>query len=179
MTKEEKLDYLKKAVEKSYPDRKLVFHDGSPDAKFMIIGEAPGKDEEKSGAPFIGRAGKLLMANFEAIGYKRSDFYISNIVKYRPQDIEGKTLTPSDREIASFRPLIEKEIDVVAPKAIIVCGRVAMTALGIEGMISQNHGKILPYRDYKALIVYHPAAILRNMTLESMFRSDLSKIKEI
>lgn len=178
MTKEEKLDLLKKAVEKSYPDKKLVFHDGSPDAKVMLIGEAPGKDEEKQGVPFIGRGGRLLMETLAELGYKRSDFYISNIVKYRPQTPEGATLTPSDKEIAIFKPLIEKEISVVEPKIVVVLGRIAMMGLGISGMISQNHGKILEHEMRKILVAYHPAAILRNMNLLSIFRNDLSKIAD-
>src|SRR3989344_2444030 len=104
MTKEQKLQYIFKAVKKAYPQKKLVFNDGSPDNKVMIIGEAPGKDEEIQGKPFVGRAGKLLNATLEKLGWQRSDFYVSNIVKYRPQDARGGTLTPTDEEIAKFRP---------------------------------------------------------------------------
>lgn len=177
MTKEQKLEYLSRAIRKAYPNRVLVFHDGSPDADIMIIGEAPGADEEKQGRPFIGRAGKLMNKNLEMLGWKRSDFYISNIVKYRPQDAKGKTLTPSEREIELFRPSLEKEISVVNPKAIVIFGRIAMTGLGIIGTMSMNHGKIFDLDNRKVLIVYHPAAILRNPNLEKDFLADLEKIK--
>lgn len=179
MTKEEKIEYLREVVRKAYPLKKLVFQDGSPDSKIMVIGEAPGKDEEAQGLPFIGRAGKLFNATIEVLGWKRSDFFISNIVKYRPQDESGSTLTPTDAEITTFRPLIEKEIDVVDPRGIVVLGRVAMTGLGITGTMAQNHGKIIDFQNRRVLVVYHPAAILRNMTLEPMFRADLGKITEL
>ena len=179
MTKEQKLGYLARAIKKNYPKRVLVFNDGSPNADLMIIGEAPGGDEEKQGKPFIGRAGKLLNKTLEALGWQRSDFYVSNIVKYRPQDDEGKTLTPTEKEIELFRPSLEKEISVVDPKAIIVLGRIAMTGLGISGTISNNHGKVFELNGRKVLVIYHPAAILRNPNLEENFRVGLGKIKTL
>jgi|SRR3989338_3480856 len=203
MTKQEKLNYIFRAIKKAHPKRKLVFCDGSTDAKIMIIGEAPGKDEEIQGKPFVGRAGKLLNATLEKLGWQRSDFYVSNIVKYRPQDARGGTLTPTDEEIAKFRPAIEKEIEVVNPRLIVVLGRIAMLGMGIDGTMAANHGKVLhppPFlkngtshyakasRDKsdgqekmrpKILITYHPAAILRNINWESTFREDLEKIREL
>ena len=176
MTKNQKLEYIFDAIKKAYPNRKLVFNDGSPDMAVMIIGEAPGVDEEKQGKPFVGRAGKLLNATLEALGWKRSDFYVSNIVKYRPQDSTGSTLTPTPEEIEKFRPALEKEIEVINPKLIVVLGRIAMTGLGIEGSMSANHGKVIERDGRKILIIYHPAAILRNINLEPIFREDLSKI---
>src|SRR3990167_9291299 len=104
MTKEQKLEYIWNAIRKAYPNQKLVFSDGSPEAKVMIIGEAPGQDEERLGKPFIGRAGRLLMATLETLGWQRSDFYISNIVKYRPADpITGSNRTPTEEERSEER----------------------------------------------------------------------------
>jgi len=179
MTKEQKLKYVFDAIEKAYPKKKLVFKDGSPDAKIMIIGEAPGKDEEVQGKPFVGRAGKLLTATLETLGWKRSDFYISNIVKYRPQDLDGGTLTPTDKEIEKFRPAIKKEIEVVNPKVIVILGRIAMAGMEIPGTMADNHGKVLEMDGRKVLVTYHPAAILRNINWEPTFRGDLSQIKNL
>lgn len=190
MTKEQKLELIFDAIRKAYAKQTLVFRDGSADAEIMIVGEAPGANEEKEGKPFVGRAGKLLTATLETLGWKRSDFYVSNIVKYRPQDQNGKTLTPSDREIAIFRPALEKEIAVVDPKLIVVLGRISMMGLGIEGTMSANHGRVIDWNNSptpngsgrasrKVLVVYHPAAILRNNNLEPIFREDLSKIREL
>lgn len=183
MTKDQKLEYVFSAIKKAYPRKKLVFNDGLPDASVMIIGEAPGVDEEKQGKPFVGRAGKLLNSTLETLGWTRSDFYISNIVKYRPQDSLGGTLTPTPEEIEKFRPALEKEIEAVNPKLIVVLGRIAMTGLGIEGSMSANHGQVIDKKigtlDCKILVVYHPAAILRNSNWEPQFREDLAKIREL
>ena len=111
MDKNQKLELLFGAIRKAYPGKTLVFNDGSPDVPIMIIGEAPGADEEKQGKPFVGRAGKLLNATLEILGWQRSDFYVTNIVKYRPKDTLGGTLTPTPQEIEKFRPAIEKEIE--------------------------------------------------------------------
>ncbi|OGN05834.1 MAG: hypothetical protein A2831_02995 [Candidatus Yanofskybacteria bacterium RIFCSPHIGHO2_01_FULL_44_17] len=183
MTKQEKLQYIFDAIKKAYPSRKLVFGGGSPDMPVMIIGEAPGKDEEAQGKPFVGRGGKLLNTTLESLGWKRSDFYVTNVVKYRPADELGGNRTPTPEEIEKLRPALEKEIDVVDPKLIVVLGRIAMTGLGIEGSMSSNHGQIINKKiggtDRRILVVYHPAAILRNMNWEPIFREDLSKIRDL
>ncbi|OGN29807.1 MAG: hypothetical protein A3A33_00750 [Candidatus Yanofskybacteria bacterium RIFCSPLOWO2_01_FULL_49_25] len=180
MDKNQKLELIWGAIKKAYPNQKLVFNDGSPDSKIMIIGEAPGQDEERQGKPFIGRAGKLLTATLETLGWKRSDFYISNIVKFRPADpITGSNRTPTEEEIAKFRPAIEKEIVVVDPKVIVVLGRVAMSGLGFAGSMGENRGKVIDRDGRKVLITYHPAAILRNINWEPIFREDLSKLREL
>ncbi len=179
MDKNQKLELLSGAIRKAYPGKILVFNDGSPDVPIMIIGEAPGADEEKQGKPFIGRAGKLLNATLEMLGWQRSDFYITNIVKYRPRDAVGGTLTPTPQEIEKFRPAMEKEIEVVDPKLIVVLGRIAMTGLGIEGTMAENRGKVIEKIGRKILVTYHPAAILRNINWEPMFRGALAKIREL
>ena len=180
MTKQEKLDLIWKAVKKAYPQRTLVFNDGHPDAKVMIIGEAPGMDEERQGKPFVGRAGRLLTGTLETLGWKRSDFYISNIVKYRPADpVTGSNRTPTEEEIAKFRPSIEKEIAVVEPRLIVLVGRVAMAGMGLGGSMSENRGRVMEHNCWKFLITYHPAAILRNINWGPQFREDLAKIRTL
>lgn len=183
LSKEQKLQYIFNTIKKAYPNKTLVFKDGSPDRPVMIIGEAPGKDEEKQGKPFVGRAGKLLNTTLEKLGWQRADFYVTNIVRYRPQDGLGGTLTPTPEEIEKFRPALEKEIAVVNPKLIVVLGRIAMTGLGIEGSMASNHGQIINKKiggaDRRILVVYHPAAILRNINWEPIFREDLGKIRKL
>src|SRR3989344_884532 len=180
MNKNQKLELIWSAIRKAYPNRKLVFSDGSPDAKVMIIGEAPGQDEERQGKPFVGRAGRLLTTSLETLGWQRSDFYISNIVKYRPSDpTTGSNRTPTDEEIAKFRPAIEKEIAVVDPTLIVLVGRVAMSGMGLLGSMAENRGRVLEKDGKRFLITYHPAAILRNINWGPLFREDLAKIREL
>ncbi len=178
MTKDDKLLYIRRAVKRAFPKFNLVFADGSPNSKLMIIGEAPGKDEERVGKPFVGRSGRLLFSTLDLIGWKRSDFYTTNIVKYRPQDEFGGNRTPSDLEIEKFRESVWKEIEVVSPKLIILVGKVAMSGMGILGKIGDFRGKIVEKNNWKFLITYHPAAILRNPNWGPIFKSDLSRINE-
>ena len=110
-------------------------------------------------------------------GWTRSDFYISNIVKYRPSDEWGKNRTPTDEEIVKFRQAIEKEISVVDPKLIVLVGRVAMSGMGLAGTMGENRGRVIEKGGRKFLITYHPAAILRNINWEPQFREDLSMIR--
>ena len=179
MTKNQKLEYICSAIKKAHPNRTLVFNDGSPDQPVMIIGEAPGKDEEAQGKPFVGRGGKLLNSTLETLGWKRSDFYVTNVVKYRPTDEWGGNRTPTPEEIEKFRPALEKEIETIDPKLIVILGRVAMSGLGIEGSMTMNRGKPVEKNGRKILITYHPAAILRNPNWEPQFREDLAKIREL
>lgn len=179
LTKEEKLKHIFSAIKKAYPQKKLVFNDGSPDRQVMIIGEAPGKDEEIQGKPFVGRGGKLLNLTLGTLGWKRSDFYVTNVVKYRPSDEFGGNRTPTPEEIEKFRPALEKEIEAINPKLIVILGRVAMSGLGIEGSMSGNRGKPTERNGRQILITYHPAAILRNPNWEPQFREDLAKIREL
>lgn len=179
MIKQEKLKYIFDAIKNAYPQRKLVFNDGSPESAVMIIGEAPGKDEEVQGKPFVGRGGKLLNSTLETLGWKRSDFYVTNVVKYRPSDEFGGNRTPTPEEIEKFRPALEKEIEAINPKLIVILGRVAMAGLGIEGSMTANRGKAIEKNGLKILVTYHPAAILRNPNWETHFREDLAKIREL
>lgn len=179
MTKQDKLQYIFNAIKKAYPNRKLVFNDGSPETQVMIIGEAPGKDEEIQGKPFVGRGGKLLNSTLEMLGWQRPDFYVTNVVKYRPSDEMGNNRTPTPEEIEKFRPALEKEIEAVDPRLIVILGRVAMSGLGIEGSMTMNRGQALEKNGRKILVTYHPAAILRNPNWEPQFREDLAKIREL
>ncbi|HEY4506604.1 MAG TPA: uracil-DNA glycosylase [Candidatus Paceibacterota bacterium] len=178
MTKDQKLELIFNAIKKAYPKRRLVFNDGASDNQVMIIGEAPGKDEEVKGTPFIGRGGRLLNKTLETIGWKRSDFYVTNVVKYRPTDEFGGNRTPTPEEIEKFRPALEKEISVIEPRLIVVLGRVAMSGLGMEGSMGANRGRLIEKDGHRILVTYHPAAILRNPNWEPQFREDLSRIRE-
>lgn len=179
LTKNQKLEYVFGAIKKAYPKRSLIFNDGSPESPVMIIGEAPGKDEEIQGKPFVGRGGKLLNSTLEMLGWKRADFYVTNVVKYRPTDEFGGNRTPTPEEIEKFRLALEKEIEVIGPKLIVILGRVAMSGLGIEGSMTMNRGQLIEKNGRKILVTYHPAAILRNPNWEPQFREDLAKIREL
>ena len=116
----------------------MVFSDGNPKSKIMLIGEAPGANEDKEGLPFVGRAGALLDKMLDAISLDRKKVYITNIINYRPPD----NRRPTDQEIKRYLPFISKHIEIISPKILVLLGSTAMNALiGNEVVISKMRGK--------------------------------------
>lgn len=148
--------------------KNIVFSDGNPDAKIMIIGEAPGASEDETGIPFVGRAGKLLTQFLEEAGISREkDVYICNVLKCRPPE----NRVPTKQEIAACDKFLQAQIDFVRPKLIVLCGKSACSGFIKEKfVISQIRGKFFDIeRDYgkiKAVAVFHPSYLLRNHSLE-------------
>ena len=153
----------------------LVFGSGSPDAQLMFIGEAPGKQEDLSGEPFVGAAGKFLNVMLESLDLSRQDIYISNIVKYRPPDNRD----PTREEIAEFVPYLKRQIDVIRPKLVIFLGRHAMNVFLPEYKISQAHGIPVSKDGHMYLPLYHPAAALYNPGMRQTLLEDFSRIPAI
>jgi uracil-DNA glycosylase len=141
----------------------LVFADGNPQARLMLVGEAPGRDEDIEGLPFVGRSGKLLDRILSAIGLDRTSVYIANIIPWRPPG--NRTPTPQESQICL--PFIRKQVELVDPD-ILVClgGPSATTLLGIKDGITKSRGRWLRYdtgkREIRALATFHPAFLLRS-----------------
>jgi uracil-DNA glycosylase family 4 len=153
----------------------LVFGEGSPNAKVMFVGEAPGFYENQEGRPFVGRAGKLLDKLIEEAGHKRQEFYITNIVKRRPPDNRD----PLPQEIESYKPYLEEQIEIISPKVIVALGRYAMNYFLPNGKISRDQGKIFWWRSILLMPIYHPAAALRRADLVNDILSGLRKIPKL
>ena len=140
---------------------KVVFGRGDKNSKIFIIGEAPGKDEDLNGEPFIGRAGKLLTEILLSIQLQRSDVYITNTIKCRPPENRN----PNSNEISSCSHFLDKEIDLISPKVIILLGKVAAeTILNTSKSMAELRGKVHYYKNTKipTLVFYHPAYLLRS-----------------
>ena len=160
----------------------VVFSDGNSEAPILLIGEAPGADEDMTGTPFVGRAGKLLNSFFEMAGLSRkNDIYICNTVKCRPP----KNRVPSDTEKNICQHFLLKQIEIVNPKVILLCGATAMqTFLGKKEKISQVRGNWLEILDNrKAMVIFHPSYLLRNHRTEEgsprwLMNQDLQKVRE-
>lgn len=136
-----------------------VFGVGRPDADLLVIGEAPGADEDKQGEPFVGRAGKLLTQILQAIGFEREDVYIANILKSRPPNNRD----PLAEEVAAHIPILHKQISLIKPKLILCVGRTSGTSLlGIQTSLKELRGTFHDYHGIPMLVTYHPAALLRN-----------------
>lgn len=142
------------------PDTKLVFGVGNPNADLMLIGEAPGAEEDKQGEPFVGRAGQLLDKILAAIDFDREDVYIGNILKHRPPN--NRNPKPEERERSL--PFLLRQIDLIEPKLILALGKVAaQTLLDKNFSLTKMRGKFHSFRGkYELLATYHPAALLRH-----------------
>jgi uracil-DNA glycosylase family 4 len=152
---------------------KIVFGAGNPRAELVFVGEGPGHDEDVQGLPFVGRAGKLLTQMIEAMGLTREQVYICNVVKCRPPE----NRKPEDDEVATCSPYLYRQLDVIAPKAIVCLGGTAAQALlKTKDSISRFRGTWFEFRNTKLLATYHPAYLLRNPNAKGEVWKDLQKV---
>ena len=157
----------------------LVFSDGNPFAKIMIIGEGPGANEDKEGKPFVGRAGKLLDKMLEAIKLNRKNVYISNVVNFRPP----MNRKPTDEEIKRYLPFLIKHIELINPKILLLLGSTALNALiGNEVVISKARGKWVNKKigsaNPKVIASFHPAFLMRQPDQKKYAWEDLKMIRK-
>ena len=155
-----------------------VFGDGSTNAKVMIIGEAPGKDEDISGKPFVGRAGKLLTEILSSINLERKDVFITNTVKCRPPENRN----PHDDEIKSCSGYLDEQINLINPKVIVLLGKIAANRiLNIDEPISNLRGKkyFVKENNIPIIVFYHPAYLLRSPLQKSKVWEDLKFMDNI
>jgi len=181
-TKQAQLDDIKKDIlehnvcpELAAQATQLVFGDGNPESQIVFIGEAPGKNEDIEGKPFVGAAGQFLNQMLEMIGMKRDQIYITNIVKYRPPNNRD----PLPDEKAAFLPYLQAQLDVINPKLIVTLGRHSLNCFLPLLFISQVHGqpKRLAGRVY--LPLFHPAAALYNGSMKQTLIDDFARIPNI
>ena len=163
------LDNLEKQALKTKPSgldalsNNIVFGEGPPDAKLMLVGEAPGEDEDAQGRPFVGRSGQLLDRILESVGLHRDDVYITNMVKYRPPGNRN----PTPQEISLSEPLLLEQIKLVQPQIIATLGNVpTQYFVGTKDGITKTHGNWFDWHGVKVFPLYHPAYLLRNPSRE-------------
>ena len=139
--------------------KQVVFGVGNPDADLMFVGEAPGADEDVQGEPFVGRAGQLLTKIIEAIGLKRDDVYIANVIKCRPPGNRN----PEPDEVEQCEPFLFRQIDAIKPKVIVALGKfAAQSLLQTTEPITRLRGRVFNYRGASLIPTFHPAYLLRN-----------------
>ena len=159
--------------------KNMVFCDGNPKSKIMLVGEAPGANEDHEGLPFVGRAGMLLDKMLAAINLDRKKVYISNIVNYRPPE----NRKPTEDEIRRYLPFITKHIEIINPKILVLLGSTAMNALiGDNVVISKMRGKWIEKKfgscKTSVIITFHPAFLMRQPAQKKMAWIDLKMIRE-
>lgn len=144
-----------------------VFGVGNPEAELMFIGEAPGADEDRRGEPFVGRAGELLTKIIKAMGFDRSDVYIANVLKCRPDMPPGSSgnRPPTPEEMQTCLPYLTEQIDIIQPKVLVALGATAVEGLlGTRGVMRELRGKWHSHQETPLMITYHPSYLLRNQT---------------
>jgi uracil-DNA glycosylase len=155
---------------------KIVFGVGNPKADLVFVGEGPGRDEDAQGEPFVGRAGKLLTQMIEAMGLRREDVYICNVVKCRPPE----NRLPAKDEIETCSPFLMRQLAVIQPKVICTLGSCSsQTLLQTNQGISRFRGEWFDFRGSKLIATYHPAYLLRNPAAKSEVWKDLQKVMAV
>ena len=183
--KAKKLEKLKKSIsnikncELKKSATNIVFADGNPKAKIMLIGEGPGSNEDQEGLPFVGRAGALLDKMLASIDLNRKNVYITNVVNYRPPE----NRRPTEEEIAKYLPYLKKHIEIINPKILVLLGSTALNALvGNEVVISKARGQWIEkqFGECKTSVIFtfHPAFLMRQPAQKKMAWIDLKMIRE-
>ncbi len=178
-TKQERLDTIAKEIEqcelcKVNKIGLAVPGEGSPNAGVVFIGEAPGKEEAKTGRPFVGRSGKVLRTLIAALGYKEQEVFITSPVKRLPVHV-----TPTEEEIDHGRIHLDAQLDIIAPKVVVMLGRVAGVALLKQNFsIGRDHGKFIEDRGRTYFLTYHPAAPLYSPSIKPELVKDFNKLKK-
>lgn len=153
--------------------KQIVFGVGDPHAELMFVGEGPGADEDEQGEPFVGRAGQLLNKMIEAMGLKRSDVYIANVVKCRPPS----NRTPERDECETCSPFLLRQIDIIQPKAIVALGATAAKALlQLNDTMIAMRSRTYEFRGAKLFVTYHPAYLLRDPRQKAETWKDLQQV---
>ena len=154
----------------------IVFGTGDEHAKLMFVGEAPGRDEDIKGIPFVGRAGQLLTKIIESIDLSRESVYIANVIKCRPP----QNRNPEADEVETCEPFLFSQIDAIKPKVIVALGTfAAQTLLESTETISRLRGKVYEYRGSSLIPTFHPAFLLRSPTRKRDVWEDMKKVKEL
>jgi DNA polymerase len=156
--------------------KQIVFGVGNPHADLMFVGEAPGRDEDIQGIPFVGRAGQKLTQIIEAIGLTRDDVYIANVIKCRPPENRN----PEPDEVEKCEPFLFRQIDTIKPKVIVALGTfAAKSLLKSTDSISRLRGRVYDYRGAKLVPTFHPAFLLRNPSCRREVWEDMKKVRAL
>jgi len=151
----------------------VVYGVGNPNADLMFIGEAPGRDEDLKGEPFVGRAGQLLTDIIKAMKLTRDDVYIANVIKCRPPENRN----PEPDELEECRPFIRRQIEIIQPKVIVTLGKFALQSLMERSYaITAARGQWLEFNGVKVMPTYHPAYLLRNPATKKDVWNDMKKV---
>ena len=178
-------EFLQKMISEGYSQNDIVFGNGNVDADVVLIGEAPGKEEVEKKIPFVGKAGKILDEFLEKTGIKRHDLFVTNTVKFRPYKISEKGTVsnrpPTVTEIELCANCLENELVCISPKLIITLGNVPLKSILADKKVTigDYHGRLVNTPHGKLFPLYHPASIIYNRSLKSVYEKDLEMLSSI
>ncbi|MCD8214081.1 MAG: uracil-DNA glycosylase [Clostridiales bacterium] len=179
-------DEMREKAGEAFPGRKFIGGEGNLKPRLVLIGEAPGGEEEKQGRPFVGKAGKNLSEFLEILGLQRESIYITNVVKLRPVKISPKTGRASNRppnkaEVEFFTPYLYRELEILRPEYAVTLGNFALRAVKKDkkAVIGELHGRSLDQSGFTLFPLYHPASIIYNRALKDTYIKDIEILKEI
>ena len=156
--------------------RQVVFGAGHPQARLMFVGEAPGEDEDKSGEPFVGRAGQLLTKIIEAIGMTREQVYIANVIKCRPPGNRN----PEPDEVETCEPFLFEQLAAIQPRVVVALGKFAsQSLLQTTEPITKLRGRVFAWRGASLIPTFHPAYLLRNPPAKREVWEDMKKVRDL
>ncbi len=154
----------------------IVFGDGNPHARIVFVGEAPGRNEDLQGKPFVGQAGQLLNKMLMDVGLRRGDVYICNVLKCRPPENRD----PLPAEVAACLPYLLTQLSLIAPDILVCLGRHAVSALlGVDSPMRDLRGRVVPWREMQVMVTYHPAYYLRNASQLATGMEDFKLLKKL
>lgn len=176
------LEKLNARLREAHPDKIIVPGCGSASARVVLIGEAPGAQEEAQLMPFVGKAGQNLNEFLELSGINRGELYITNAVKFRPTSQGARGLVnrkPTNAEIKDFRGYLLEELEIIKPDCIVTLGAVPYTALTEKPpVMSEIHGRFTSFDAYTLYPMYHPASVIYNRGLKDVYREDVKRLGE-
>jgi uracil-DNA glycosylase len=177
--------YTERVRNELHSDSRVVFGDGNPNAKIVLVGEAPGEKEEQTGKPFVGAAGKNLDEFLGILTLNREDIYITNVVKIRPFKVNPETGRKSNRppnksEVSISLDILDEQINLIKPKVVVTLGNIPLKALVKDNnaKIGDYHGKTIDLGGFILFPLYHPASIIYNRALYEVYINDVHKLKQ-
>lgn len=177
---------MRSAASEKFPDRRFIPGEGCADPRIVLVGEAPGGEEEKQGRPFVGKAGQNLNEFLGILGLVREDIYITNVVKIRPSKTNPKTGRLSNRppnrdEVDFFTPYLHRELALLSPEYVVTLGNFALRAVlgDKKAVIGELHGKAIAAEGFRLFPLYHPASVIYNRSLRDTYIDDIKNLRRL
>ncbi len=174
MTDATNLQHVHTALKKKFSNRKLIFGRGAVGSKIVFVTDHPGPDGAKEGKPIAGNNQKLLNKLLRSAGIDTNKIYITNVIKYHPQDKK-----PTPKEIKSYVPFLKEEIRTVGPKVVVTLGDIALNGIGLRQPLSNIHGRTFNFGSYTLVPTFHPELAAKDPEIHTLLATDISKIKKI